>query len=377
LSERFSRRQFLAAAAVTGGAALLPTALRAAARAATSGSGAAKPVFYFLNPTEVATCSAICARVVPSTDPITGAPAPGAAEANAVVFIDRLLAAFSMPETVADNPAIYLRGPFSNRNAYPDYTRGTPKSVVPDGFLSGGQTHYVSLSDLQELSWRALIEGVDAALAAAPAWVTAKSPSSTHPRPSWPDQIKSGLIPGPLAAGLQHVYRSGLAAFNSYSQSVFGAPFSHASSTDQDLLLEAAGNVVLSQLPLPAPPGAPPDAKTLFPFVVSHTFEGCYGLPEYRGLDSNPLWAEIAWDGDTQPLGNSIYDENAYGPGEGPNAGFGEEGVFVPRGDYREFRPVSFLATSPGAPTLTTTDIAPLVEAWQKAGLLGRAAGAK
>lgn len=373
MSERFSRRQFLAAAAVTGGAALLPTALRAAARAATSAPAAAKPVFYFLNPTEVATCSAICARVVPSADPITGAPAPGAAEANAVVFIDRLLAAFSMPETVADNPAIYLRGPFSNRNAYPDYTRGAPQPHFPDGFLSDGQTHYVSLSPLQEVSWRALIEGVDAALAAAPAWVVG---TPAQPTP-WAAQIKSGLIPGPLAAGLQHVYRAGLAAFDSYSQSLFHVPFSHASPADQDVLLEAAGNVVLSQVPLPTPPGASADAKTLFPFVVSHTFEGCYGLPEYKGMDSNPLWAEIAWDGDTQPLGNSIYDDNAYGPGEGPNAGFGEEGVFVPRGDYREYRPVSFLATSPGSPTLTQADIAPLVEAWQKAGVLGQVAGTR
>jgi hypothetical protein len=370
LSERFSRRRFLAAAAATGGAALLPAGLRSAARAASSVLGTADPQFYFFTAAEAATCSAICARVVPSADPVSGAPAPGATEAKAVVFVDRLLSAFSLPSAVADNPAIYLRGPYSDRNAYPDYATGLPSSQHPDGFLSGGQTHYVTLSALQELSWRALIEGVDAALAVAPAWLTAAW--SAEGSRSWPAQVKSGLIPGPLAEGLQKVYRAGLAAFDTYSNSMFHVPFSQADSTEQDLMLESAGNVVLSQFPLPSPPGAPAEAKTLFPFVVSHTFEGCYGLPEYRGMDTNPLWAEIAWDGDTQPLGSSIYDENAYGPGEGPNAGFGEEGVFVPRGDYREFRPVSFLATNPGSPTLTPADIAPLVDSWQKAGLLGQ-----
>jgi hypothetical protein len=78
--------------------------------------------------------------------------------------------------------------------------------------------------------------------------------------------------------------------------------------------------------------------------LLSHTFQACYGIPEYRWLHENPLWTLIGYDGDTQPLGNSIYDENlaGAGPGEGPNAGFGERGVYVPAGGYREFRPVSY-----------------------------------
>lgn len=348
-----SRRQFLLAAAASGAVASLPAGLLQAARAAT---GRAAEKFFFLSESEVATCAAICARVVPSENPVTGARAAGATEAGAVVFIDRLLAAFQLPADVADHPAIYLHGPYSNRNAYPDFSTGKPSAERPPDDLMG---HYVDIDALQELGWRMLIEGRAKALAQAPAWLSK----------TWVAQVKAGTIPGPAPEGLQQIYRAGLAAFDSYSKGLFQAPFAQAKPEEQDVMLETAGNVILSQVPLPAPVGAPADAKTLFPYLVNHTFAGTYGLPEYRGRDSNPVWAEIRWDGDTQPLGNSIYDENLFGPGQGPNAGFGEEGVFVPRGGYREHRPVSFIGTEQG-PELTESDIAPLVEAWQRLGVI-------
>jgi hypothetical protein len=348
-----SRRQFLLAAAASGAAASLPAGLLQAARAATS---KATETFYYLNPTQAATCAAICARIVPSENPVTGAAAAGAAETGAVVFIDRLLAAFSLPASVADHPAIYLRGPYSNRNAYPDFSKGEPSGEDPPDYLMG---HYVDIDALQELAWRMLIEGQTKALAQAPSWLSKE----------WIAQVEAGTIPGPAAAGLQQIYSAGLAGFDSYSQALFKVPFAQANPEEQDVMLEAAGNVIVSQVPLPAPIGAPADAKTLFPYVVSHTYAGSYGLPEYRGRDSNPIWAEIRWDGDTQPLGNSIYDENLFGPGEGPNAGFGEEGVFVPRGGYREHRPVSYVGPDRGV-ELSESDIAPLVQSWQRLGVI-------
>jgi hypothetical protein len=112
-------------------------------------------------------------------------------------------------------------------------------------------------------------------------------------------------------------------------------------------MLALAGNIVLDNLGLPLPPVLvvpPPAAQALFPTVLSHTFEACYGLPEYRWLRDNPLWKGIGYDGDTQPLGNSVYDAQlpGAGPGEGPNEGFGEPGVYVPTGGYREYRPMSY-----------------------------------
>jgi hypothetical protein len=357
-----SRRQFVVAAVATGAAATLPLDLLRSAMAATTAAPSSSSATYFFTPTERVACEALCSRIVPSTDPMTGEPAPGALEAGAVVFIDRFLAAFMLPATVADNPAIYLHGRFSGRNPYPNSQNGTPSGTSPpDDMLtsSTGQAHFLPLSLLQELSWRCVLEGPKSALAGAPAWASK----------TWVAQVEKGTIPAPPDGGLQQIYRQGVAAFDDYSKSLFGVPFAQASSAEQDVMIEAAGNVIVSQAPLPSPPAAPVAAKALFPYLVMNAFQGTYGLPEYRwmtGPGSTKIWREIGWDGDTQPLGNTIYDENLYGPGRGPNAGFGEAGVYEPRGGYREFRPVSYLDSNGSA--LSEEDIAPLIKALKARG---------
>lgn len=364
VTRAISRRRFLASALATGAAAALPVELVRAAQAATPATTTPDGItFYFFTATERETCEALCSRIVPSADPVTGQPAPGALEARAAVFIDRFLAAFLLPGTVADNPAIYLHGRYSGRNPYPDNQAGTPSGAYPpDDMLSSNasQAHFLPLSPLQELSWRSVLQGPKSALADAPPGV-----SST-----WASQVAKGIIPAPPDGGLQQIYRKGLVAFDDYSKRLFGAHFAQASSTEQDVMIEAAGNVVVSQLPLPSPPAAPADARSLFPHLVINTFQGTYGLPEYRwmsGPDATHIWTEIGWDGDTQPLGNSIYDENLYGRGQGPNAGFGEPGVYEPRGGYKEHRPISYLDGS--GTELTEQDIAPIVEALKARGI--------
>jgi hypothetical protein len=281
-----------------------------------------------------------------------------------VVFIDRFLSAFTLPEEVADNPAVYLHGRYSGRNPYPNNQTGTPSGTSPpDDMLTSdtGQVHFLSLSPLQELSWRSVVEGPDAALPGAPPWIAK----------AWATQVQKGTIPAPPNGGLRQVYRKGVAAFDNYSKSLFGIPFAQASLTEQDLMIETAGNVVLSQVPAPSPPAAPSDAKVLCPYLVINTFQGTYGLPEYRwmnGPNSTEIWNEIGWDGDTQPLGSSIYDEDLLGPGQGPNAGFGDPAVFLPRGGYKEYRAVSYLEN--GASELTGQDIEPLVQALKAKGIV-------
>ncbi len=365
---RITRRAFIGAAAgaAAGGAAIssmpggprLLNTLRSLAGGATSLEA---QTFYFFSAEEVATAAAICSRIVPSTNPITGAPSPGATEAMAVVFIDRFLAAFELPSHVADNPAIYLNGNFSGRNPYPNNATGEPSShFPPDEFLSpNGQAHFLGLTPLQALSWRSMLYGTSKAFSSAPGYVSK----------TWESQVTAGTIPGPPSAGLRTIYQQGVDAFDSYSKSTFGVPFAKASPEEQDVMLAAAGNIILSQPPLPTPPGAPAAAKTLFPYVVLNTFEGCYGMPEYRwmsGPDATALWKLIGYDGDTQPLGNSIYDENLHGPGEGPNAGFGDPAVFLPRGGYKEHRAVSYLDDE--GDVLTELDIAPLSKALEDQG---------
>jgi hypothetical protein len=143
-----------------------------------------------------------------------------------------------------------------------------------------------------------------------------------------------------VAGGLRQLYADGLDAFDSWSTEITAQPFAAASPTEQDLMLAVAGNVILDAIgpSLPSLPILPPPAaENLFPALLRDTFAACYGIPEYRGLHSNPLWEMIGFDGDTQPLGNSIYGEDL----AGDNDGFGD-GVYEIRGGYREYRPVSY-----------------------------------
>jgi hypothetical protein len=366
------------AALAAGGAAAVPSAFASVfdpARASSLNPGRA----YFLTPARWDTCRSVCGRIVPTgTDAATD---PGAEEAWATVFIDRFLSAFELPTSVADNPAIWVRGRWSGRNPYPTRT-GEPSSDFPaDDFLSGGQGHFLEMTPAQELSWRYQLYGVKA-LQAAPAGAA-----------TWAAQVKSGLIPSPTPpGGLRQVYDDGLDAFDSWSESLFGVPFPAASPTEQDLMVELAGNVIIDalagNLPSGAPAPVPPAAvTTLFPIITLHTFQATYGIPEYawrNGADDPTVirgrgtaqWRAIGYDGDTEPLGNSLFDPNMFGPGEGPNRGFGAEpgsadaeaGVFVPFGGYHEYRPVSTLA--PGGPLLTEADAAIIQEM-----MTGRGAG--
>lgn len=346
-----TRRQFVKAAVLAGAAAAVPPVFDSFFQSARAATGASTTA-YFLTPTRWATCQALCARIVPTgTDPATD---PGATEADAVVFVDRFLSAFELPSSVADNPAIWVRGPNSGRNPYLG-EGGEPSDDYPtDDFLGrNGVGSFLAMTPAQELSWRYQLYG-SSAVASVPAFAK-----------TWASQLGTLIPSSSGTGGLRQAYADGLDAFDSYSQSVFGTPFASASSEEQDLMLAVAGNLVVSSLPtsLPSPPAAPAAATALVPFITLHTFQATYGIPEYSWrnqyndptvipLQGTAQWREISYDGDTQPLGNSLFDAEMYGPGEGPNAGFGaapgsadaDAGVFVPFGGYREFRPVSTLA---------------------------------
>lgn len=327
MTVRLTRRQFIAVTAGAAAGAAIPQAVARwvgqAALATDSG------VFYFLSATQAATCAAACARLVPGSDPVND---PGANEAQAVVFIDRFLAAFELPAAgISDGPPIWLTGPSSDRNFVPDNSAGVPTSEHPaDSFYYNGSFHTIGLTRMQTIVWRAQLYG-ESELSAGDS--------------SWASLVAAGTIPGLQSGGLRKLYVDGLDALDSYSKSATGQPFAQASPEEQDVMLAAAGNVVLaailpnfpvSQLPIGAAP--PPAAQALYPALVSHTFQACYGLPEYRQLDSNPLWELIGYDGDTIPLGNSIYGSKV----DGDNEGFGD-GVYEIVGGYHEYRPVSYL----------------------------------
>lgn len=321
VSGEMSRRDFLGVALATGVVAALPVTAASCAATESALGQAQGTGGFFLTGTRRSACEAACARIVPAgEDPEAD---PGAAQARAVDFIDLYLAAFELPASVADNPAIWLRGRYSGREPYPDHATGTPsRRFPPSSFVApDGQRRFLGLTRLQALSWRTTLYGMSAL-------------EGEQVSRRWLSQV-GNLIPAQNVMPLRKMYLEGLDALDEYSERHLGARFSALRSGDQDGVLAAAAGTNGS---LPAPPKA---VTALFPQLVVHTFQACYSLPEYGGNHDRVMWRLIGWDGDTQPLGNSIYDETLAGPGEGPNEGFGDPAVYQPRGGYREYRAVS------------------------------------
>ena len=343
-----TRRQFVKAALAAGAASAVPPVLESFLQSARAGT-ATPTSGFFLDTQQWATCAALCSRIVPTgTDPSTD---PGATEAKAVVFIDRFMSAFDVKlASVADGPAIWFRGNYSGRNPFPA-DDGTASTTYPsDAFLdASGVGHFLGLTAAQTKSWKYQLYG-----------------TSALDSSKWAGQVKSGLIPSPTpSTGLRQAYIAGLAAFDSWSQSMFGTPYSGASTEEQDLMLQLAGNVVLNavtgNVPVPSPPAPPAAASALFPIITLHTFQATYGLPEYSWRHDTAEWQALGYDGDTQPLGNSIYDpELTFPAGQDPNAGYGD-GVYSFKGGYKEYRPVSTL--DPSSTPISASDAATLEQA--------------
>ncbi|HET7524260.1 MAG TPA: gluconate 2-dehydrogenase subunit 3 family protein [Acidimicrobiales bacterium] len=361
---RLTRRHFMVLTAGAAAGAAIPEAV---AKWVGQSALADSATMYFLtDATRAATCAAACARIVPTgSEPATD---PGATEAAAVVFIDRFLSAFELPSAVADGPPVWLSGPFSNRNPYPDNVNGQPSShpetFPPDSFYSGGQLHSLPLTRIQKLVWYAQLYG------------TSSLPLGDKVMGKWAGQVADGTIPGVPSDGLRKIYQDGLDALDAWSRTVTGQHFAEATPQQQDLMLTAVGNAILgavappitSNLPSTFPQVAPPAAaQALYPVLVTHTFQACYGLPEYRQLDANPLWELIGFDGDTQPLGNSVYGSAL----KGDNEGFGcyptvDDVVYPITGGYREYRPVSFI-TGGDTSVLSATEAEQVVQFLKKA----------
>ena len=392
-AKRYTRRAFLQAATAGAGLVALPVtrvlgdALRATGAAAFSPAASA---LYFFDSAQAATAAAIAARILPTgTNPVTGAVvSPGAAEASAVRFIDMFLAAFHLPGAVADNPAVYLRGPYSGRWPFGDDETGLASGrFPPDAFEGGGgPVHFLGLSANQALAWYLRLYGtLDGGpdQPPLPAWVSAATGTST-----WRSQVASGLIPG--AQNLRQAYVDGLKAFDDWAEQNFHTSFASCQPAEQDALLLLASNPLLDAastnglpgLPAPLPnPVPPPAAAALCGISVRHTIQGSYCLPEDagglsdKGLGGQVTWASIGFDGDTQPLGNSVYDESLtenspVEPGNRwTNDGFGGGGSgYTPSGAYREHRAVSYPEPDAASTLASLDELGDLVAALRRAG---------
>jgi hypothetical protein len=218
----------------------------------------------FLDDHEFATLGALCDRILPPDHD------PGAKQLGAARYVERLLTVFDSGET----PFLYTGGPASGRNPYPDPTTGTASDAFPPNAFATP----IEPSGVQALYWRAEILG--GAAAGLPA----------HVEQQW----------GGTLVGLRDIYRDGLAIVDDVARAHGGAPFAELDIASQD--------EVLALLDEPGVfPADPVRGSSFLDVVIRHTLEGCFSAPEYGGNEGGDGWRMLGIEGDSQPLGYSIY----------------------------------------------------------------------
>jgi len=254
------RRQFLRALAVALGSLAVPWtgARRAWARARGR----------FFSAHERATLEALVDRIIPP-DHDPGAKALGAAH-----YIEQLLTAFDH-----HTARIFAGGPFSGRAPFADERTGTPSHRRPrDDFR-----HFIPLSRLEELRWRAEVFGA-AHVAGLPAVLVAQRG-------------------GPLV-GLRDMYRQGLRKVDQVARAAAGAPYARLAPEAQDRVF---GMLDAGVFPVDPARGG----STFIDILIRHTLEGCFCAPEYGGNHGGRGWRMLGIEGDDQPLGFSQFSRDA------------------------------------------------------------------
>jgi gluconate 2-dehydrogenase gamma chain len=224
---------------------------------------------------EYATIDAATARFFPTDD------TPGAREARVVEYIDRLLAG----GRGGGRPFVFAGGPFSGRTPFPNPATGSPSRRFPRNDFK----RPLALSRVQQLRWKALLDG------------------SANVRGADFNDAVLGPLPG-----LRQVYRDGVQQLDDAAGAMFGARFVDLDAQQQDAVLAEASN----------PGRHPPDPRTeknFFDVLLDHTAEGMFCPPEYGGNHELAGWQLVKFDGDSQPLGYSIYDETTAGYRERPD----------------------------------------------------------
>ena len=209
----------------------------------------------FLTPAERRTLTALTGRIVPTDD------LPGAVDTGAAEYINRLLTL--VPTDAAPAGNVFAGGPFSDRNPFPNAATGTPSTDFPPNDFE----QFIPLTRLQLMSWRVQLLG-----------------SAAVPGADFNDAVLGPVI------GWRDRYRAGLAAIQETSIETLGAEFAALTPMQQDDVIKAADANFIS-------------------LVTDHTLEGMFCAPEYGGNADRVGWQLLRYDGDSQPLGYSIFDE--------------------------------------------------------------------
>lgn len=309
LRRRIGRRRFLQGAVMASGTLLAPRLVRA---------GAGAPALPgFLRDDEYRVLEALTARIVSSDD-----GSPGARECGVADYVQGLLSAFpgadansdgrvdaadlaavALAAGSGDGPAdvdgdgrvgerdrvttvasifggpvlagppafagrpLFAGGPFSDRNPFPDPATGTPSDRFPDNAFRRA----TPLTRLQRLAWTARLLGADAV----------------------PELADNPLARSLADVDLRHRYRDGLALVSALSQQDHGAPFDALAPEQQDALLAKLKR----------------QSRAFYDLLVDHTIEGLLCAPEYGGNRDGIGWQLVDFDGDSQPLGYTIFDD--------------------------------------------------------------------
>ena len=208
----------------------------------------AKPGVFFTD-AERRALGALANQIVPSEP-----DSPGAAELGAAAFIERLLTAFDV-----DPPAIFADGPYSGRQPLPD-GKGGAGATPPDDFL-----RFRPLDRVTEKAWRIRLYGSKA--------VDGGS-------------LNEGVVA--VVTGLRPLYKDGL-----------GAAVAEAKAPIETLAPDEVRDIFA---------GLDPELQASMIDLVP---QAVFGAPEYGGNTNGAGWTLVHFEGDSQPLGYSLFDETA------------------------------------------------------------------
>jgi hypothetical protein len=175
-------------------------------------------------------------------------------------YVEGLLTAFD-----ADPPRILAGGPFSGRTPFPDPATGQASTQFPRNDFA----RFLPISRVRTIAWRMRIDG-------------ARSVAGG-------DFNANVVTP---ERGYRVIYREGLRALDAAASAKFRAKFIDLPESQQDSLI-ADADATFTQL------------------LLEHAIEATIAAPEYGGNVERKGWYAIGFEGDSQPLGYSIFDETA------------------------------------------------------------------
>jgi len=273
------RRVVLKWMSASGAVLCLPNLVGCSDSSDTAPAGEGPSRQYFFSTGQRATIETVAAMMLPEDATV------GALGAGVVEYIDRFLAAFN-----ATVPDIYRAGPYSGREPYPDPVTG----AASDSFPENGFEQVLPLSRMQELAWRREFFGSDA--------------------------IPNGDINDPLVEtwpGIQALYEQAIVQLDG---AAVAAGFTRLSEMDEKAILEAYQAT---------------DARFQSVFLA-HLAEGMFGPPEYGGNIDGVSWRDYYYDGDSQPLGHTLYNhetQTLYDRPDAPNQTIDDDAFNDPMSD--------------------------------------------